>query len=86
MQNVSDVRQYFIDELAAEHFVTDKTGVKTIEMVAAQFVVDEPSIFGKVNEDYVVEDPNLRAIVPPCYCYVVYLPTPEMKEWLGWTP
>ena len=58
MQNVSDVRQYFIDELAAEHFVTDKTGVKTIEMVAAQFVVDEPSIFGKVNEDYVRREMN----------------------------
>ena len=58
MQSVSDVRQYFIDELAAEHFVTDKTGVKTIEMVAAQFVVDEPSIFGKVNEDYVRREMN----------------------------
>ncbi len=58
MQNVSDVRQYFIDELAAERFVTDKTGVKTIEMVAAQFVVDEPSIFGKVNEDYVRREMN----------------------------
>ena len=53
MLNVNDVRQYFIDELAAKRFVTDKTGVKTIEMVAAQFVVDEPSIFGKVNKDYV---------------------------------
>ncbi len=58
MQNVSDVRQFFIDELAAERFVTDKTGVKTIEMVAAQFVVDEPSIFGKVNEDYVRREMN----------------------------
>ncbi len=58
MQNVSDVRQYFIDELASERFVTDKTGVKTIEMVAAQFVVDEPSIFGKVNEDYVRREMN----------------------------
>ena len=58
MQSVSDVRKYFIDELAAERFVTDKTGVKTIEMVAAQFVVDEPSIFGKVNEDYVRREMN----------------------------
>ena len=58
MQSVSDVRKYFIDELASERFVTDKTGVKTIEMVAAQFVVDEPSIFGKVNEDYVRREMN----------------------------
>ena len=53
MQSVSDIRQYFIDELNAERFVTDKTGVKTIELVGANFVADEPLIFGAVNEDYV---------------------------------
>ena len=53
MQNVSDIRQHFIDELNAERFVTDKTGVKTIELVGANFVADEPLIFGAVNEDYV---------------------------------
>jgi thymidylate synthase len=34
-------------------FVTDKSGVKTIELVGAAFVADEPSIFGEVNWDYV---------------------------------
>ena len=53
MQSVSDIRQHFIDELNAERFVTDKTGVKTIELVGANFVADEPLIFGAVNEDYV---------------------------------
>ena len=53
MQNVSNIRQHFIDELNAERFVTDKTGVKTIELVGANFVADEPLIFGTVNEDYV---------------------------------
>jgi thymidylate synthase len=53
LQNVSDIRQYFIDELTAGRFVTDKTGVKTIELVGANFHADEPTIFGKVNDDYI---------------------------------
>ena len=53
MMKVSDIRKYFMTELAYENYVTDKTGVKTIEMIGAQFVADEPAIFGKVDEDYV---------------------------------
>lgn len=53
MMKVSDIRKYFLTELAYENYVTDKTGVKTIEMIGAQFVADEPAIFGKVDEDYV---------------------------------
>lgn len=53
MMNVADIRKYFLTELAYENFVTDKTGVKTIEMIGAQFVADEPAIFGKVDLDYV---------------------------------
>jgi thymidylate synthase len=51
--NVSDIREYFKNELHNENFVTDKTGCKMIEMVGASFVADEPSIFGTVNQDYV---------------------------------
>ena len=50
---VSDIRKYFISELAAERFVQDKTGVKTIEMIGASFEADEPTIFGEINKDYV---------------------------------
>ena len=53
MLKVADIRQHFINELAAKKFVTDKTGVKTIEMLGATFEADEPTIFGEVNEDYV---------------------------------
>ncbi len=53
MLKVSDIRQHFVDELAAGNFITDKTGVKTIEMLGATFEADEPMIFGEVNEDYV---------------------------------
>ena len=40
--NVWDIREYFIEELKAERFTTDKTGAKTIEMLGASFVADEP--------------------------------------------
>ena len=53
MMQVEDIRNYFINELQAQRFVTDKTGVKTIELVGASFVADEPMIFGKPNADYI---------------------------------
>ena len=53
MLKVEHIRQHFVDELAAGNFITDKTGVKTIEMLGATFEADEPMIFGEVNEDYV---------------------------------
>lgn len=51
--NVSDIREYFKNELEAERFTVDRTGSKTIEMLGASFVADEPAIFGTVNQDYV---------------------------------
>lgn len=53
MLKVEHIRDYFVQELKSERFVTDKTGVKTIEMIGATFEADEPTIFGKVNQDYV---------------------------------
>lgn len=53
MMKVSDVRQYFIDQLAQQNFVEDKTGVKMLEMIGATFIADEPAIFGTVNQEYV---------------------------------
>lgn len=53
LPNVADVRQYFLEQYTIGNFVTDKSGVKTIELVGASFVADEPSIFGEVNWDYV---------------------------------
>jgi len=50
---VEDIRQHFIGELMDSNFVTDKTGVKTIEMIGATFEADEPTIFGEVNDEYV---------------------------------
>ena len=53
MLKVQDIRNYFKDELYDERFVTDKSGVKTIEMIGATFEANEPTIFGEVNQDYV---------------------------------
>jgi len=53
MLKVEHIREYFIQELKSQRFVTDKTGVKTIEMIGATFEADEPAIFGKPNEDYI---------------------------------
>ena len=53
MMRVEDIRNRFKDQLRNELFVADKTGVKTIELIGASFLADEPLIFGAVNEDYV---------------------------------
>jgi thymidylate synthase len=53
---VKDIRQYFIDEINNENYVTDKTGVKTVELVNACFIADEPTIFGEVNTDYIARE------------------------------
>ena len=53
LMTVSDIRQYFIDELHDEAFTEDRTGQKTIELLGASFLADEPAIFGIPNEDYI---------------------------------
>jgi thymidylate synthase len=53
LYTVSDIRHYFIDELHDEAFTEDRTGQKTIELLGASFLADEPAIFGTVNQDYV---------------------------------
>jgi len=47
-----EIRNQLIELLEKKEFVEDKTGVKTIEIVGASFVADEPTIFGAVNEDW----------------------------------
>lgn len=51
--SVQDVRDEFAERLAHGMFTTDKTGVKTIEIINASFIADEDAIFGQVNLDYV---------------------------------
>jgi len=55
-QTVDDIREYFIDELKNERFTEDRTGQKTIELLGASFIADEPAIFGKPNEEYIQKE------------------------------
>lgn len=52
MLKVSDIRNEFIEKYKNKEFVTDKTGVKTIEIIGATFLADEDYIIRKPNEDY----------------------------------
>lgn len=56
--SIRDVRCSFIDLLRNEDYVIDKTGSKTIEIIGAQFIADEPSIFGTVNEEWNTRELN----------------------------
>lgn len=51
--NVEYIRHQFIKCLQEEDFVTDKSGVRTIELINAVFHADEEAIFGTVNKEYV---------------------------------
>lgn len=56
--SVADIRQFFIDELNDQAFTIDRSGQKTIELIGASFLADEPAIFGEPNQDYI--DAELR--------------------------
>ena len=53
LNSVKDIREFFIGELKDEAFTIDKTGQKTIEMLGANFIASEPSIFGTPNQEYI---------------------------------
>lgn len=53
MSNVRNIQDAFVNLYKSKQFVTDKTGVKTIELVGASFVCDKPAIFGEPNFDYI---------------------------------
>lgn len=56
MINVKDIREHFKAELKAERFTTDKTGAKTIEILGATFIADEPAIFGTPVASYIAAE------------------------------
>jgi len=53
VNNTADIKEVFKKHLKAENYVTDKTGVKTIEILGASFVADKPAIFGTPNQEYI---------------------------------
>lgn len=50
---VRNIREEFQCLLKNEVFVADKTGAKMLEIRSANFVADEPAIFGTPNADYI---------------------------------
>lgn len=53
---VQDLRNYFANELIHQRFTIDKTGQKTIELIGASFLADEPTIYGTPNKDYIEKE------------------------------
>ena len=53
MNTVSNIREYFKEQLRSEKFIVDKSGVKTLEMIGACFIADEPAIFGIPSQNYI---------------------------------
>ena len=73
MQTIKNIRDTFAKKYLENDFVTDKTGVKTIEILNASFLCDEEIIFGNQNYEwinrelqwYLSESLNVNDIPPP---------------------
>lgn len=52
----ADIRDALASLYKQGKFSTDKTGVKTVEIVGASFVADEPTIFGSLNDEYIKKE------------------------------
>ncbi len=53
MQTINSIRRHFIHELEYKNFIEDRLGSKTIEIIGASFLANEPVIFGKPNQNYI---------------------------------
>ena len=51
--SVTDVRDEFVQRFQDGNFVTDKSGIRVIEIIGASFIADEDHIFGAVNKEYI---------------------------------
>ena len=54
--NVKDIRNQLIYNYKTKSFVTDKSGVKTVEIINANFIADEETIFAPLNHDYIEKE------------------------------
>lgn len=70
---VSTVRQALANLFKDKKFVVDRTGAKTVEIINASFIADEPSIFGTPSSEwnhreldwYISQSRNVNDITPP---------------------
>ena len=56
MKYLEDIRNEFIELYSKGEFVIDKSGVKVVEILNASFIVDEDSIFGVPNQEYIARE------------------------------
>lgn len=52
LPKVENIRNAFIEKYKNKEFITDKTGVKTLELIGVSFIADEETIFGELNREY----------------------------------
>lgn len=74
--NVSDIRNTLQTMYDKEQFITDKTGCKTIQILGASFIANEPTIFGKVNQEYIDAEINWYKLGSTNIHDIDYDPTP----------
>lgn len=80
MQNVNDIRNYFIEELKNENFTIDRSGQKTIELIGASFNADENAIFGEPNSGYIDAELNWY-LSCSTNIYDIYVDRDPPKAW-----
>jgi thymidylate synthase len=56
MDNVNAIREQLSILYKNKIFVPDKSGKEVIEILGAQFLADEPTIFGKLNKPYIEKE------------------------------
>lgn len=79
--NVLDIRNTLQTMYDKEQFITDKTGCKTIQILGASFIADEPTIFGKVNQEYINAEINWYKLGSTNIHDIDYDPTPAAWEY-----
>jgi len=79
--NVSDIRSTLQTMYDKKQFITDKTGCKTIQILGASFIADEPTIFGKVNQEYIDAEINWYKLGSTNIHDIDYDPTPAAWQY-----
>ena len=79
--NVSDIRNTLQTMYDKDQFITDKTGCKTIQILGASFIADEPTIFGKVNQEYIDAEINWYKLGSTNIHDIDYDPTPAAWQY-----
>jgi len=79
--NVSDIRNTLQTMYDKNQFITDKTGCKTIQILGASFIADEPTIFGKLNQEYIDAEINWYKLGSTNIHDIDYDPTPAAWQY-----